>query len=116
MGIVNSHSESNRLSLRNKRKGEKNCFSNLAYFFGLHHALFVFIHTLFCIAAPCLHKVQSGLSEQTIRYCESGLISEAYWLRSAKIFLDVVPLSAGQHFCPGLVKFTEPVRHHLVGV
>lgn len=84
MAIVNSHSESNRLSLCNKRKGKKNCFSNLAYFFGLHHALFVFIHKLFLIAAPCLHKVQSELSQQTIRYCESGLISGAYWLQSAK--------------------------------
>lgn len=30
------------------------------------------------------------------------------------MFLNVVPLGAGQHFCPGLVKFMEPARHHLV--
>lgn len=120
MAIVNSHSESNRLSLCNNRKGKKNCFSNLAYFFGLHHALFVFIHTLFLIAAPCLHEVQSRLSQQTIRYCEKrpdlrGLLATKC-KKKKKCFWMWLPLGAGQHFCPGLVKFVEPARHHLVCV
>lgn len=111
MTVVNSSSKTKQIESHKKKKCQL-FLKHLAYFFGLHHVVFVLISHAFLITACCFHKVQSHFTRQTIRYSEYSLISEAYWLWSAK--LDMTPLGAGQHFCLGLVKFMELVHQILL--